>query len=455
MDKIVAKFGGSNLRCKEDIFKTTEVIKRYNSPLIVVISALYGITDFLADAIIKIKDGLKNINNVIAFLLETHQETLEKYIDDEQYKHECFKKLRNEIKILEKILADIHNSEEVQDYTEDIVLSYGERLSSLLLEFLLKDMKIKCERVLPETLGLYTDGEHGNATIDFSISESKIRRKLSEEKIYIIPGFYGISHDNKITTFGRGGSDYTAAAIARCIDADFVDIWKDVPGFMNADPNVLNCTKVIPKLTYREASEMAYFGAHILHPRTVEPLQDKDIQIRIFNIKDFPGKFSALTYIGNDHYINGVIKGITHTDDIAVLRLKNPEIGIKPEILSYITATLCKSKIYTKSVITSQTSINIWLSKKDTQKIYKIIDCLGLSESDKLVCMDNISLIVLVGEGMIEIPGIATRIFNALSRHRINVQLISLGVSEVAGYFIVNKKDKNETIKAIHKEFFS
>jgi len=456
MGKIVVKFGGSNLRCKEDIYKITEVIKRYNSPLVVVISALYGITDILVDAIKKVKDDANVINSTIRHLLETHHKVLVKYVENKQNRRESFKKLRNEIKTLEKILTGIHYLGEIPEFTQDLVFSYGERLSSLILELILKYMRVRCERVLPENMGLITDAEYGNATVNYSISKNKINKNLSEEKVYVIPGFYGISPNNKITIFGRGGSDYTASAIAKCINADYVDIWKDVPGFMSADPNIVKNTKVIPQLSYREAAELSYFGAHILHPRTVEPLQGENIPIRIFNINDFPDKFSSLTIIGNNHSVNsGVIKSVTYTDDIAVLRLKGPGVGIKPGILSRVTASLDKVKINIKSVITSQTCINILLSQNDLDKSYKIVNNLELPVIDELVPVDDISLIAIVGEGILEKPGVASRVFTSVSRHNINIQVISLGASEVAGYFIIDKKDRNVTINAIHEEFFS
>ncbi len=129
---------------------------------------------------------------------------------------------------------------------------------------MLTDRGFDCEEALPENIGLFTDGAFGMATTDFEKAEKRIKESLGEEKIYVVPGFYGISDENKITLFGRGGSDYTAASIARCLEAQSVDVWKDVKGFLSADPNIVSHTSKINSLSYDEAAELAYFGAHIV-----------------------------------------------------------------------------------------------------------------------------------------------------------------------------------------------
>lgn len=455
MSRIVVKFGGSNLKRIEDFQKVIEVIKRYNSHLVIVISALYGVTDILVDLLKRVRNETGIIRNKINSISEFHHKILTRYIDCPQYRNKCSEKIETEIDKLEKHLLDIHHLEEIPEATEDSILIYGERLSSLLLEMILKYINIECEIVLPEQMSLITNGEHGNATVNFSASENLVREKLSGGKIYIVPGYYGISPDNKITTFGRGGSDYTAAAIGRCINADYVDIWKDVPGFMSADPNLIKNAKVITNLTYREAAELSYFGARILHPRTVEPLQDENIPIRIYNINYFPDKFSSVTSVCNVRSVNpGKVKSVSCINDIALLRLKGAGVGIKPGILSQVMTNLGKAKINIKSVMTSQTCINVLLSQDDLDNGYKIINDLRLSFVKELEPLDKISLIAIVGEGISKIPEITSRVISAISRCRTNVQIILLGASEVAGYFIVDRCGMEETIKAIHQEFF-
>lgn len=455
MNKIVVKFGGSNLKRKGDISKLINVINSYQVPVIIVISALFGVTDILIRTIREVKKDEFVINRIKKRLLDIHTQITIEYIDDEVLREKIQRKLRKRIEELGKYLLGIHCLGETPDFAEDMVLSYGERLSSLLLESILKFMNIECEEVLPEKMGMITDGEHGNATVDFLLSEKKVKEFLSGTKVFVVPGFYGISRNSKVTLFGRGGTDYSAAAIARCVNASSVDIWKDVSGFMSADPKLVKSPIVIKNLSYREAAELSYFGARILHPRTFEPVMDKCIPIRLFDINNFCGELRPLTIIKSNRFIKkDVVKSVTFNDDLAILKLRGPGVGIKPGIMAKVTTKLSLAKINIKSIITAQTSINILLSCEDIKRSYQLAKRVGLSAVDEIICVDGISLIAVVGEGMLEKPGIAARVFGAVSCQNINIQIISAGASIVATYFIVDKKDKEKAIKAVHKEFF-
>ena len=455
MNKIVVKFGGSNLKTKEDISKLIKVIKGYRDPIVIVISALYGVTDNLLRIIHEVKKDEEAVNRIKKILLDAHRQIIIQYIDDTDYQKEILKKIKRRVNELGKYLLGVHYLGEIPDFAQDMVLSYGERLSSLVLESILKYIRIECEEILPEIIKLYTDGEFGNATVDFSLSEKNVKKHLSGSKIYIIPGFYGISQDSKVTLLGRGGSDYSAAAIACCIDAPSVDIWKDVPGFMSADPKIVENPMIIDTLTYSEAAELSYFGARILHPRTFEPVLEKRIPIRLFNINGSSENIKPLTVIRDKGIVKeDVIKSVTFSNDLGILKLRGPGVGIKPGIMSRVTTLLSNSSINIKSIITAQTSINILLSKEDLEKSYQIVKAIGLSVVDEIICIDEISLIAVVGEGMLEKHGIAARVFSAVSYHKINIQIISAGASSVATYFIIDQKDRGKAIKAIHKEFF-
>jgi len=454
--RIVVKFGGSNLKTKKDIARLIKVIKLYDCPIIIVISALYGITDILYKTLKQVQKDEKAIKSLINNLYKIKNEIIKKYVENKIKRKKIMDKVNNRIKELEKYLLGIHYIGEIPYFVEDMILSYGERLSSIMLESILNYLNINCKEILPEDIGLITDGEFGNATINYKLSEKNLKENLKDEKIYIIPGFYGISRDLKVTLFGRGGSDYSASAIANCIDASSVDIWKDISGFMSADPKLVKNAITINKLTYQESAELSYFGARILHPRTVEPLMEKGIPIRIFDINNFSDISEPLTTIDNKKIIiDDIIKSVTFSDDFGILKLIGPGVGIKPGIISRVSSSLAEARINIKSIITSQTCINILFSQKDLTKSYQIVKELGLAAVDRIKLVDKISLIAVVGEGMLEKSGIAARVFSAVSKHNINIQIISAGASPVAIYFIVEKKDKEKAIKTIHKEFFN
>jgi aspartate kinase/aspartokinase/homoserine dehydrogenase 1 len=316
-------------------------------------------------------------------------------------------------------------------------------------------MKIESKELLPENIGLVTDGEYGNATIDLKQSKKNIKNIFSENITYIIPGFYGISTEYRITTLGRGGSDYSASAIAYCINASSVDIWKDVSGFLSADPGIVKHPVSIKQLSYNEAAELSYFGAKIFHPLTFEPLLGEKIPVRIFDINKQGKKQTPLTIISNKSVIKRtVVKSVACIDNIGVIKLNSPGIGIKSNILSQVIDQIAKLGVNIKTMISSMTSINILVSKPDLNKCCRGITALNILAIDTIKCYDDSALIAIVGEGMDTRHGTAVRAFKAVAERKVNIQLIASGASRVAIYFLVEHKDRIKTIRAIHNEFF-
>jgi aspartokinase/homoserine dehydrogenase 1 len=479
--KVVVKFGGSNLKTKEDFGRVYQVITLYRDcqqPIVIVISAIYGVTDILQNTIKKVKTDEHAISGLKQNLIDLHHPIIQLFIKDSEYRQQVLDNFNARVEELGKYLQGIHCLGEIPDFVEDRVLSYGERFSSLVLTAILNFMNIPCIECLPEELGLFTNGEYRNASVNFSLAEEAVKKCLPGNHTYVVPGFYGISTDSKVTLFGRGGSDYTAAAIARCIDAASVDLWKDVPGFMSADPKLVKNPIHIDKLTYNEAAELSYFGARIIHPRTFEPVLEKKIPVRLFDINNFSNTLEPVTTIRENGVIKegvapptyygvcqknkvsegsnkkGIIKSVTSSDDFGVLKLHGAGVGIKPGIMARVTNKLNDEGINIKSIITSQTCINILLSRDDLEKGLQIVKKNGLSAVEQISTLENISLIAVVGEGILEQPGIAARVLGAVSNQNINVWTISAGASNVTIYFIIAQKNREKAIQAIHKEIF-
>ncbi len=455
MPKIVVKFGGSNLRSNDEIHRIVKVVKNYNQPLIIVVSAFYGVTNFLVEALDKARHDEGIAVKTVQYLFDLKIGSLKHFIEDELLRAETVYLIQDQLDELKNLLRGIALTGDASKALEDHVLSYGERLSSIFLNGILRSQGIESRSVLPETIGLITDGEFGNASADFHLSTVHVRESLNEELVYVVPGFYGVSQDNKTTLFGRGGSDYSAAAIARCVGASSLDIWKDVNGFLSSDPKLVDSPVLIEKLSYNEAAELAYFGAKILHPRTVEPLTDPHIPIRIFNIYGTLDVIKPLTVISREKFVQtGVVKSVTFSDDFGLLKLKGPGVGLKPGILAKVTTALHLAGINISSVLTSQISINILLAKKDLQNAYALVSAIELSAVGKLQIEDNISIVVAVGHGITDNYGIAARIFTALASEGINVLMSCSGASPIVSYYLVQTNDRTPAVKAIHREFF-
>ncbi|MHA2320609.1 MAG: aspartate kinase, partial [Candidatus Thorarchaeota archaeon] len=258
--------------------------------------------------------------------------------------------------------------------------------------------------------------------------------------------------EGKTSSFGRNGSDYSAAVVAHALNAESVHIWKDVDGFMSADPRIVQDSIRIDTLSYLEAAELSYFGARILHPRTVEPLAGTNVKIFIRNLHSPENSMTIIQPEG--HEKGDVIKSVTANDDIAVLRIHGAGVGHKPGIIGEIGRTLSGADINIFSILTSQTSINLLLDSSDSGKSVDALRHLVGGVIERIELKKNVSLIAVVGEGLLTKEGLAARVFTAVAEHGINVEMFAAGASDVAYYFIVDQSDMKTAIQAVHTKFF-
>jgi aspartate kinase/aspartokinase/homoserine dehydrogenase 1 len=442
MDKTVLKFGGSNLRRRSDLSTILEVIRMYNEPLVIVVSALNGVTNSLINAVKNIRT--LDVDGFLSHLYSTYRDFL----------GEEFTPLKERVYQIRNMLIGTQLIGEVPDFVHDYVVSHGERCSSLLLTEYLNKMGLNFEEALPEQFGLVTDGKFNGASVDLTTSEKNLKEYFKEDRNYVVPGFYGM-YENKVTILGRGGSDYSATCIAYCIDAKRVDLYKDVSGFMTSDPKIVPGVKSVEKLNYDEAAELSYFGAKILHHAAVDPVRKKKIPLYVYNINSFTSLENPDTIISSDAFVTeSIVKSISFTDDVAIIQFKGSNVGRVPGILGFIASTLGNEGVNIKSVVTAQTSINVLISSHDVERCQRITSRMKIAEVEDICYKTGISLIAAVGDGILKRHGVAARIFSAVSKQCVNVEMISAGASDVTTYFIVNSEDREKALKAIHEEFF-
>ena len=452
MSRRVVKFGGSCFKNREQFSRVIDIVSNYSERLVVVVSALYGVTDRLEDAVREVKKSERAVRRVQRNLYSIHEDFISKFITDRTAAKKAQTRLAKRVEKLGKYLMGVHCLEDIPNCADDMLLSYGERLSSLLLCEILEYSGVECKEMLPEDIGLVTDGNYGNATIDLELSRRNIRSIFTGDTVYIIPGYYGISTAYRITTFGRGGSDYSASSVAHCIEAESLDIWKDVSGFMSADPSVVKNPVSIKTLSYNEASELSYFGARIFHPLTFEALLGDRIPVRIFDMGN-PGRpVSKITRKGNR--TRTVIKSIACLDDIGAIKLESVGLGIKSRIINRVISEIAARGINIKTAASSMTSMIILADREDLDSCYRILSEFGPMEIDRVQVQRELSLLSLVGEGMDRRKGIAARVIKTVSEKKINIRLISYGSSGVAMYLVVDRKHRTGAIRALHREFF-
>lgn len=452
----VMKFGGSCLKNPNNFKRVVEVVKTRGNRCVVVVSAIYGMTDKIISGIQGARKSESNIDPFIDSFLNEHLNFVREVIINNDSRSRLNREIREHIEKLKKLLIGIAYTQELTDTLEAMVVSYGERLSALILSRALAENGIDSVDLAADEIGLITDNVSRNATALLPIIRANFNHTLmpliKENQVPVITGYFGCTPEGKMTTFGRNGSDYSAAVIANAVNAKALELWKDVDGFMSADPDLVRESVKIDCLSYQEAAELSYFGAKLIHPRTMEPVSKEKIPIYIRNLNK-PNEPGTLIDSGNQER-TGILKSVTVNRQIAVLRIHGAGVGIKPGIIARVGGALRNYHINIYSIITSQTCINLLIDKHDARHGFEALNHLNEGVIEKLELRDDLALIAVVGEGLLIQKGVAAGVFSAVSRVKINIEMISAGASEVAVYFMIHKDDVDKAVTAIHDEFF-
>lgn len=453
----VIKIGGSCLKGKRNIGHILELIAKQGRGHIFVVSALNGVTDILIHGMSAALEDEDNIPAIISRLKSKHMIVARHLISTGDFLKNFSRNLSKYLNELERLYYGLNFTREITERMQDVISSFGERFTVEFLVCALRCRGIQASYRLPHKIGLITDGKFGDATANLRKTTQNLQLHLKpllkEGMILFIPGFFGVSEGGDITTFGRGGSDYSAAVVAVAMQAETLEIWKDVPGYLSADPRIVDEAQLIPVLSYEEAAELSYFGAKILHPRTIEPLRTSKLNISIKNTINPDGPGSLIT--SHSLRSGSVIKSVTHDTDIGILKIHSSGVGARLGILARIANRLAESRINIKSVVTSQTCISLLLAHKDLEPGYHALKSLKPKPYRRLEKIEDVALVSIVGEGMAQHKGIAARCFSAISKYNINVEMIAFGPSKVALYFLVGNRDLDTAVKAIHSTFFS
>ncbi len=452
----VIKIGGGCLKDGPTARKIIELIAQRGEGDVFVLSAFYGMTDILIAGIQKALEDENKISSVITELKTMHHTIIKSLIDDGNMRKQLSKDLSGIFQELERYYYGVSFTREATPRMKDMIATYGERISAVILSKSLSCMEKDSCCLTPEDAGIVSDGKFMDASAIMGKTSKNLTAALDKimtsQKIVFIPGFYGLSESGDVTTFGRGGSDYSAAVVAASMDAEVLEIWKDTQGFMTADPDNIPHCKLIPELTYEEAAELSYTGAGILHPRTVEPVKKAEIAIAIKNTYNPDAKGSRITK--NAQTAEKIIKSVSYTKDIAILKVYAPGLGARFGILSLITENLNSSGINIKSVVTSQTCISILLSRKDIESGHQSIQKIQPLPFEKSSIIADVALVSIVGEGLQHSRGIAAKCFTAVSDANVNIEMISFGTSSAALYFLIHEDKLDATIHVLHNLFF-
>ncbi|MBL7973056.1 MAG: aspartate kinase [Prolixibacteraceae bacterium] len=447
MSNCVVRFGGSSLSKFPVLEAFAKLLEDSGNDVTVVVSAVPEIQQTIEQGIdLLISNSatsdliISQINTITAQKLQVFQQS------------EPDANLKKELKNLHKLLKGIEFTGDFSLTLKDQVISFSERITTGILHLFLNHNHISSTLAFPETIGLTVTEEFGNASILYKESEN-VKGRL-KPGINLVPGSYGITLGGKIARLGKRSADYSAAGITRLTEAESLQLWELDKEFRTSDPELVPDSKLIPRLTYAEASELSYFSEQSIHPRIVEPLINKHIPIKIYHLANRGKKLT--TTINSESFVSpNVVKSVVFTDEIAILKLNGPGVGFKPGILAKVTTAFHQSAINIRSVITSQVSINIILNKKEIEKAREICRLLPLSSVSEIIIEDQVSLIAVVGHGMQHHHGVSAKLFTAVAQHKINVLLSGSGASDLVSYLIVDQKDTRKAITEIHNIFFN
>ena len=453
------KFGGTSVADGPSLTRTVDIVEssyRAGNEVAVVVSAQRGVTDqliALAAGLTESADS-SGIDPFVNSLRVRHGKVLLETAED--YADEVGLLLEEQLCNLENILNAVHNLRELTPRSKDYIITFGERLNSLVVAAALRQRGLPSATLDGCEAGIVTTPNHGEA-MALPDSEERIRRKVVPvlpEMVPVIMGFMGCTKTGVVTTLGRSGSDYSAAIIGAAIDADEILIWTDVDGIMTSDPRIIPDARVISSISYLEVMELSYFGAKVMHPRSIEPAMKKDIVVRVKNT--FNPSHPGTAIVRDEKRDSRVVKALTYIEKVAMVNICGAQMIGRPGVAKAIFGLLADRDINVMMISQGSSEANITLVIEESQE-QTAREALAVLVNQGMVRQvttnRDVCAVAVVGAGMAGAKGTGGRIFTALGKGGINVMMISQGSSEVNISFVVSQEDGPKAMRILHDEF--
>lgn len=455
----VLKFGGTSVGSVKSILSLKRIVEKEakRQPIVVVVSALGGITDQLISTSRLAQEGKEEWKEQYEQMVDRHHKMIDTIITDTSDREELFNKVDALFEQLHSIYFGVYLIHDLSKKTLDAIVSYGERLSSNIVSTLVKGSRWMDSRNFIKT----TTSPNGKTVLDSELTNRLVKEAFKDmARVTLLPGFISSDKDSGETTnLGRGGSDYTAAIIAADLDAEILEIWTDVDGFMTADPRVIKTAYTIDELSYVEAMELCNFGAKVVYPPTIYPVRIKNIPIRVKNTfnPDAPGTIIK-DKIENDHKPIKGISSIKNTSLITVSGLAMVGvIGVNRRIFTALANN--GISVFMVSQASSENSTSIGVRDEDAAEAARVLDNEFAAEIEDgamypMHVESNLATVAIVGENMKHAAGIAGKLFGTLGRSGISVIACAQGASETNISFVVQGSELRKTMNVLHDSFF-
>ena len=456
----VLKFGGTSVAHADQIKLVKDIVAADPAEkMIVVVSALGGITDLLINAGEKAASRDDAYTVLSEEIEKRHMDTIRELIPVTG-QSKILSKVKTELNTLDTLLEGAFLIGEMTPRLKDKIVSYGELLSSYIINefFLSKELDIA---LVDSRQLIITDENYGKAAVNFDKTSTKLKNKFSEisSRIVVAPGFVSSSEDGNATTLGRGGSDYSAAVMAAILNADVLEIWTDVSGMYTANPKLVRQAKAILEISYEEAMELSHFGAKVLYPPTIQPVLVKGIPIVIKNT--FRPEDPGTRIEKGKEESNRTVRGISHVPNISLLTLEGPGmIGI-PGISRRFFEVLSNAQISVVLITqaSSEHSICIGVADEYATEAARLVNEafayeINASKIKPVVTEEDLSIIALVGDQMKSHQGLSGKMFSTLGKNNVNIRAIAQGASERNISAVIRKEDVKKALNSLHETFF-
>ena len=452
----IMKFGGTSVGSVDSIQRVKQIVEAEKEPVIVVVSALGGITDQLIRTASMATRGDIAYEAEFDSMVRRHEDMIQQVIPSGSEKRSLGKKIRALLDELKDIYQGLYLLKDISSNMEDTVVSYGERLSSLIVGALIKDAEVFDSRTF-----MKTERKHHKHLLDSALSTQLIRETFRElPRVSVVPGFIASDKNSgRVTNLGRGGSDYTAAVIAAVLEASILEIWTDVDGFMTADPKVISTAYAIEELSYVEAMELCNFGAKVVYPPTIYPAFHENIPILIKNTFNPEAQGTIIRERLSDN--TKPIKGISSINDTALITVQGlgmvGVIGVNHRIFRSLAQN--GISVFLVSQASSENSTSIGVCNSDAELACEVLNAefakeIATGEINNVTAEKGLATVAIVGENMKHTPGIAGKLFGTLGRNGINVIACAQGASETNISFVVDATWLRKTLNVIHDSFF-
>ncbi|MCX7682005.1 MAG: aspartate kinase [Anaerolineae bacterium] len=464
MGTLVMKFGGTSVGSAEAITQAADLVQEYAArwqKMVVVVSAMSGVTDALIRSARAAEMGDDTTYRaIIGDLRSRHHDVVGRLLTQGGERVQLLATVDRLIDELSSFCYSVHILGELTPRALDAISSLGERINARIFAAVLRRRGLRSEAVDATQL-IITDDNFQNAAPLMEITRAKVSERLrpllDDGVIPVVTGFIGATEQGVITTLGRGGSDYTAAILGDCVDAAEVWTWTDVDGVMTADPRLVPDARVIPTLSYSEVSELAYFGAKVLHPKTILPVVQRGIPLWVKNT--FNPSCPGTCITGEPEQERGRIKAVTAIKGMSMVTVEGRGMLGVPGIAARTFSAVARqgASVLMISQASSEQSICFVIPTETVSRVVRAIEEemareLARSDIDRVWSWDDVVIVTAVGAGLRNTPGVAARLFGALGQASINVIAIAQGSSECSISLVVEAKDAAGAVQQIHKE---